>query len=249
MPKLSFSGSKLLASAACLSTIASSISCLGSPLVPSAPVVPGGPAVGVPLTSQSAGTLLASLTASFSFTTTAGVTSGEILSAVFMNASGTLDFYYQVVNNANSSTAIAREANTSFTGFQTSVAFRLDGASLPGTAFVNPTAGILPVTADRDASGSTVGFNFVPVPPGTKIPAGTDSAVLVISTDATHFAPGNAEVLDGGVASVASFEPAGAGSRVPDQSSTCTLLGLAFLGLLLATQSPRFVLASGTSKA
>jgi hypothetical protein len=176
-------------------------------IVPSAPITPGGPAVGVPLTSAAAGTLRASLVSPFSFSTTAGTTSGTLVSAVYLNASGTLDFYDQVVNSAGSATSLSRESNTSFTGFQTQVAFRLDGGSLPGGGFTNGTAGIIPVTADRDSSGSTVGFNFVPAPPGTKIPPATTSAVLVISTDAVAFTAGNAEVLDGGAQTVPAFQP------------------------------------------
>ncbi len=142
-------------------------------IVPSALVTPGGPAIGVPLTSQAPGTLLASLISPFSFATTAGSTSGDVLSAVYLNGSGTLDFYYQVIDNAGSATAISRESDTDFLGFLTAVAFRLDGGSLAGAGFTNGTAGIVPVTADRDASGTTIGFNFVPAPPGTKIPPGT----------------------------------------------------------------------------
>lgn len=196
-------------------------------IVPSAIVTPGGASVGVPLTSAAAGTLLASLLAPFSFATTAGTTSGDIISAVFRNPSGTLDFYYQVINNANSATALSRESDNSFVGFGTAVAFRLDGGSLPGGVFTNGTAGIIPVTADRDASGTTVGFNFVPAPPGTKIPAGTTSSVVIISTDATNFAAGNAEVIDGGTQTVAAFQPA---SGVPEPASFA-LLGLGLLAL------------------
>jgi hypothetical protein len=47
-----------------------------------------------------------------------------------LNPTGTLDFYYQVANNPNSVTAISCESDTSFLGFETSVAFRLDGGSL-----------------------------------------------------------------------------------------------------------------------
>jgi PEP-CTERM motif len=151
------------------------------------------------------------------------------LSAVFIRG-GTLDFYDQIFNSAGSVTALFREADISFTGFGTSVAFRLDGGSLPGgPGFVNGTPGIIPVTADRDSSGSTVGFNFVPTPPGTKIPPGTTSSVLVISTDATRFTAGNAAVIDGGSQTVASFQPA----SVPEPA-TFVLLGgglLAFAGI------------------
>jgi len=132
---------------------------------------------------------------------------GNILSAVYMNPSGTLDFYYQVTNNAISATALARVTADSFKGFATAVAFRLDGGSLPtNPGFVNGTS--VPPTADRDASGTAVGFDFVPVPAGTKIPPGTTSAVLVISTDATHFTAGNVSIIDGGSQTVAAFQPA-----------------------------------------
>jgi len=194
-----------------------------APILPSALVTPGGPAVGVPLTSAAPGTLLASLVAPFSFTTTAGTTSGTLTSAVYRNPSGTIDFYYQVFNNLGSVTALSRESDTSFTGFQTWVAFRTDVVG----PFSATSAGIIPVTADRDASATTVGFNFAPVPPGTKIPPGTTSAVLIISTDATAFTAGNAEVIDGGTQTVASFQPS---SGVPEPA-TLALIGGGLLAL------------------
>ena len=193
-------------------------------IVPSAAVAPGGAAVSPPLTSAAAGTLLATLNSPFTFTTTAGTTSGNILSAVFRNG-GTLDFYYQVINNGNSATSLSRESNTSFLGFAPQVAFRLDGGSL-GAGFTNGTAGIIPLTADLDASGTTVGFSFVPTPLGSRIPPGTTSAVLVISTMATMFASGNAEVLDGGSATVAAFQP----NAVPEPASLA-LFGVGLLAL------------------
>lgn len=175
-------------------------------LAGTSPVLPGGPSVTVTLTSAAQGTLLASLISPYSFSTTSGVTSGTVTSAVYKNSSGTLDFYYQVANSAASATALAREINTNFTGSATQVAFRTDGGALGGS-FVNGSGGIIPVSADRDASASTVGFNFVPVTPGTKIPPGTTSAVFVISTDAVQFTAGNSTIIDGGTQTVAAFQP------------------------------------------
>ena len=146
------------------------------------------------------GTLLASLVSPYSFVTTAGTTSGTLTTAVYRNPSGTLDFYYQVANSAASATAIAREADTSFTGFTTSTGFRVDAVG----PFVAGTAP--PVFADRSVSGSVIGFSFNP-PESAKISPGMTSAILVISTDATQFTLGNAVIIDGGTQTVAAFQP------------------------------------------
>jgi hypothetical protein len=159
------------------------------------------------------GTLLATLVEPFMFTTTAGTTSGFLDSAVY-NDAGTLDFYYQVFNNATSLSALARMTATSFVGFTTgtNVGFRIDGSTLTGTPFVDGT--VTPVTADMNISGSVIGFSFNP-PDSAKIIPGSVSNVLVISTDATSFTAGNASVIDGGTATVASFQPLVA-STVPE---------------------------------
>jgi len=166
--------------------------------------VTSGQFVTVPLTSAPAGTLLASLSSPFSFVTTAGTTSGTVVSAVYLNPSGTLDFYYQLNNSSASATSLARAVMSSFSGFNTAVAYRTDGASV-SPIFVNGTS--VPVSADRSAA-DVVGFSFVPLPPGTKIPPNTSSVVLVISRSATSFTSGNLSVIDGGSQTVASFRPA-----------------------------------------
>ena len=173
-----------------------------------------------------AGALLASLSAPYSFSTTAGLTSGTLVSAVFMNPSGTLDFYYQVNNDSTSATAIARETDTSFTGFLTYLGFRVDDSALAGALFVDGT--VMPVTGDRNGSpGAVVGFSFNP-PDGAKILPGLHSNVLVISTNAIAFTAGNAAVIDGGTQTVAAFQPTGPG--VPEPASFA-LLGLGLLAI------------------
>lgn len=170
-----------------------------------------------------AGSLLATMLSPYSFVTTAGTTSGTLRSAVFMNPSGTLDFYYQVDNSPNSATAIARETDTSFVNFLTYTGYRIDGGSLAG-GFVNGTQ--TPVTADRNAAGTVVGFSFFPPDSGKVLP-GTTSSVLVISTNATLYTAGNAAVIDGGTQTVAAFQPL---SGVPEPT-TMALMGAGLVAL------------------
>jgi hypothetical protein len=154
-----------------------------------------------------------------------GTASGTLVSAVFQEAgTGTLDFYYQVTNNTTATNCggasqpacdpLSRETDTDFSGFLTSVGFRIDGASLPGGHFIDGT--VAPVTADRNCqgpcgptNGNVVGFAYTP-PDSSKIHPGEVGNVLVISTNATNYTRGFASVIDGGVTTVAAFQPAAA---------------------------------------
>jgi len=166
----------------------------------------------------------------WSFTTTGGrTTSGTMDTAVYLESNGTVDFYFQVTNDASSASSIARVSMVSFSLFSTSVGFRRDGASLPGGVFENgtcsPTAHC-PNTADRDRS--VVGFNFGPTAAG-RIAPGQTSVVFVISTDAKHWTHGNIELIDGGEVTLdGAFQPT---SGVPEPT-TMALLGGGLLGLV-----------------
>src|SRR5262245_14337813 len=96
----------LIIAAACIITMVPA--CQAAPLVGTVLTNPGSTVFPF-LVVEPAGTLLASIVAPYSFVTAGGTTSGTLTSAVFRNASGTLDFYYQVSNDASSATQIARE--------------------------------------------------------------------------------------------------------------------------------------------
>jgi hypothetical protein len=181
---------------------------------------------------QPAGTLLASLSAPF--TSSLGTSSGTLVSAVYQEAGGTLDFYYQVFENTTAPNCggggqpacdpISRETDTNFATWLTQLDFRTDGSTLPGGIFVNGDT--TPQTADRNvAPGDVIGFTFNGAPTPSPIQPGHVGNVLVISTNSKFFMPGNASVIDGGVTTVASFQPG-----VPEPASFA-LVGLGLLAM------------------
>ena len=81
--------------------------------------------------------------------------------------------------------------------------------------------------SDRGPSGNTIGFSFIGPPLsalGTILP-GQSGALLVVQTDATLWAATTAQVIDGSVATVASYGPI---TLIPEPGS----LALGSIGLL-----------------
>jgi len=186
-----------------------------TPIVMSVTVLPGI------CNGTDPGTLKDSVTTAF--VSTGGKVKGSLTAAVFQESSGTLDFYYQITDNAGSADSILRNTDIDFTGFTTGTAFRTDCGTIScGAGLVNGT--VAPSTADRN-SADTVGFNFaLPI-----LSPGETSNVLIITTNATKWTSGFANVIDGGVTTVAAFQP----TAVPEPMSFMLLgSGLLCLGLL-----------------
>jgi hypothetical protein len=122
-----------------------------------------------------------------------------------------------VESNASSLDSIERITLASFGKAFTDVGYSIGPGSVP--------AGVTPSTVDRSSNGGVIGFNFNE-PAG--VPAGGETEVLEIQTNAKTFMTGTLQIIDSSVASVAAYVPCGI---VPEASSvSLTLLGGLLLG-------------------
>lgn len=147
---------------------------------------------------------------------------GVLDSHCVREAAGNVSIYYQIHNNGNSLDAIERFANTSYTGWNTNVNYRIDAMVGIVGGSINP--GTQQATeATRSPDGSVVGFNFIaPVIGAGVLAPGVTSLWHVIRTDATACAPGNTAIINGGNVNVTTFQP------VPEPAT----MGLVALGAL-----------------
>ncbi len=210
----------------------------GTSRVEAAPIAlaPGTPNQSVLITAAqdmgltNPGTLLASMTEALDIGS--GHIVGTVTSAVYQNAAGFLDFYYQVVNATapgGVNTSISGIAGFNYGGATTSVG-HYTNAAVFGGLFASPLGfnafNTTARSADRSANGNVVNLWFGPPWGSSNINPGETSAILLVSTNATSYSLGWATVQNGGPAStdtVRSFQ-------VPEpMSAAIALVGFAML--------------------
>jgi hypothetical protein len=156
------------------------------------------------------------------FVTNTGTLSGTLRTSVYRNATGMLDFYYQVTNNPavfNGGNAISGVSGLNFTGALVNASYRTDAFGV----FTASTD--TPVTVSRTSNGSEVIFWFGPPWTGVnKILPGQTSSVLMIASNALTYTTGQATIQNHGMAWVTAFQPA----TIPEPGT----IGMALVGLV-----------------
>jgi len=176
----------------------------------------GGTVPGPTNTVFQGGTLLASNSIAVATATFAGTAR----SAVYRNAAGTLDFYYQFSSDLASISDVGRLTFFNYTTFTTNV-FNITDGNLVAAGWLAGTVDSFQADRGANPAANEVGFSYTT---GTFMP-GTTGLALLVRTNATQFIPGNFNVIDGSTSTTPSFAPG-----IPEPTSML-LLGTGLAGI------------------
>jgi hypothetical protein len=186
------------------------ILCLHANISQATLLAPGGlalPVAGEP--DPIGGTVLNSITSSFSTASFTGDLVSSVIAGDASNPFGGLTFTYQytISSGPDSSGGISLGG---FSGFATDVSYQI------------PATDVIPVLATRSVTGDNIDFTFAP-----QVTPGQTTALLVVQTDSQVFDFGTSTVLDHtGSANISILTP----TAVPEPMSIgITMLGLATL--------------------
>ncbi len=198
---------------------------VGPDTVQADPITFGQNLPGPSNTTFQGGTLLASL----SNMVTSATFTGTARSAVYRNSGGTLDFYYQFTNNGPAD--IGRLTFGNFDGFTTDV-FNVTNGTAIGAGFLAGFVDSAEVDRGLNQALNAVGFDYQ----AGAFTTGMTSLALLIRTNATNFGPGTFNIINGSVASTASFAPAA--NPIPEPA-TMLLLGTGLAGVAARVRKRR----------
>ena len=180
-------------------------------------LAPGGTVSPLPLDNTSPSGAIIANTGLIPFTSNLGPTdfSGTVQEWVFREATGTLDFVYQVTQ-LTGNLSIDKLTVSSYANFLTSVGFN-------NAIFNSKPPTVIPTAAVRSSGvGTNIDFDFA----DSAFAPGLQSFALDIQTNALNFGPGNISTINSGVASVPGLAPA----PIPPSA---LLMGTGLLGLAL----------------
>lgn len=199
-----------------------------APVANAAPLLNGATGTAFTAFAGPSGTLLTSTSVAVAPATF----TGTLRAAVYQNAAGTLDFYYQVaISTIMATDEVVNLSAFNFAGYAVDAQFLttdFDGAGI-FTAANNP--GGFMSTASRNAAGGTVRADFN----GNGLVAGETSAVYIFRTNATQWTTGTFTAQDGSTITVPAFAPVG--PAVPEPATWgLMLLGFGAMGGMLRSR-------------